>query len=229
MKWNDLSMKEKAAIIKVGVSNGVTKLDDIKNKFDEGGYKSNVIDDTKISLSRALMNLGRNFAFPSLDFNINKPTNVAQDTYLVNRQLQEKEFKKAGYIKGKNKDYGLVTKAVGDRDIPVFQTKEDTIDREKLTPIGNIPNIWYGDDESMLEHAGDYPTALYIDNRGNMYQKAWDLNDYGDNRAGTTYGSKQIFANIIDKIGNPTVVTTGFQPVVQKGTSINAFNLIKLT
>ena len=38
MKWNDLSMKEKAAIIKVGVANGITKLDDIKNKFDEGGY-----------------------------------------------------------------------------------------------------------------------------------------------------------------------------------------------
>ena len=38
MKWNDLSMKEKAAIIKVGVANGITKLDDIKNKFDDGGY-----------------------------------------------------------------------------------------------------------------------------------------------------------------------------------------------
>lgn len=37
MKWNDLSMKEKAAIIKVGVSNGITKLYDIKNKFDNGG------------------------------------------------------------------------------------------------------------------------------------------------------------------------------------------------
>ena len=37
MKWNELSMKDKAAIMKVAINNGVTDLNDIKNKFDEGG------------------------------------------------------------------------------------------------------------------------------------------------------------------------------------------------
>ena len=37
MKWNELSMKERAEAMKIAVANGVTKLDDIKNIFDDGG------------------------------------------------------------------------------------------------------------------------------------------------------------------------------------------------
>lgn len=38
MKWNELSMKEKAAMMKVAISNGITDLNTIRNKFDEGGF-----------------------------------------------------------------------------------------------------------------------------------------------------------------------------------------------
>ena len=38
-KWNELSMRERAAIIKVGVANGITNLKEIRNKFEEGGPK----------------------------------------------------------------------------------------------------------------------------------------------------------------------------------------------
>lgn len=37
MKWSELSMKDKATIMKVAINNGVIKLNDIKNRFDEGG------------------------------------------------------------------------------------------------------------------------------------------------------------------------------------------------
>lgn len=37
MKWDELSMKDKAAIIKIAVNNGYTKINDIKNKYEEGG------------------------------------------------------------------------------------------------------------------------------------------------------------------------------------------------
>lgn len=37
MKWSELTMKDKAAIMKVAINNGVTNLNVIKNKFDEGG------------------------------------------------------------------------------------------------------------------------------------------------------------------------------------------------
>lgn len=36
MKWSELSMKDKATVMKVAINNGVIKLNDIKNKFDEG-------------------------------------------------------------------------------------------------------------------------------------------------------------------------------------------------
>lgn len=36
-KWEELSMRERAAIIKVGVANGITNLKEIRNKFEEGG------------------------------------------------------------------------------------------------------------------------------------------------------------------------------------------------
>lgn len=37
MKWNELSMKDKAEAMRIAVANGISKLDDIKNKFEEGG------------------------------------------------------------------------------------------------------------------------------------------------------------------------------------------------
>lgn len=41
--WNDLSMKDKAAIIALGVKSGVTDLDNIRNGYNnyEGYYNSN--------------------------------------------------------------------------------------------------------------------------------------------------------------------------------------------
>lgn len=41
MSWNDLSMRDRAAFIKVGVKNGLYSIQDIQkayNKFAEGGF-----------------------------------------------------------------------------------------------------------------------------------------------------------------------------------------------
>lgn len=37
MKWDDLTMKEKAAVMKVAIQNGIYDLDTIRHRFDEGG------------------------------------------------------------------------------------------------------------------------------------------------------------------------------------------------
>lgn len=131
---------------------------------------------------------------------------TAQDTYLLPRTIQEEEFMKAGYIKGKEGDYGLVKKAVGNRHLPVYQTAPDAIDRDYLIFLGN--NSYYSG-ENGLDHAGSYPVATYTDGHGNFYQKAWDLNDYGGD-GGSTAG---IAGKLLDFIGSPVVVTTGFQKV----------------
>ena len=141
--------------------------------------------------------------------------NPAQATYLLDRDLQKDVFLKHGYVEGQHGDYGLVKRAVGNRILPVYQRKKDAIDRKNLTVIGNIDDEWLSSEDSELEHAGSYPTAIYRGNDGKFYQKAWDLNDYGDatGRAGIKYKDRQLFANMLDKIGSPTVVTTGYQPI----------------
>lgn len=146
------------------------------------------------------------------------PNNPAQSTYLLNNDLQKHVFLKHGYIQGKPNDYGLVQRAVGNRNLPVYQRKKDSINRENLTPIGNMDSVWLSGDDSELEHAGSYPTAIYRGNDGKFYQKAWDLNDYGDStgRSGVKYKDRQFFANMLDKIGSPTVVTTGYQPIEEE-------------
>lgn len=46
MKWNNLSMKEKAECIKLSIKNNITNLDTIKNiynKLSEGGFIDNTV------------------------------------------------------------------------------------------------------------------------------------------------------------------------------------------
>ena len=131
---------------------------------------------------------------------------VAQDTYLLPRKLQEREFLKRGYIKGKEGDYGLVKKAVGDRNLPVYQTAPDAITRDKLILLGNDG---YYVAEHGLEHPGSHPLATYTDGHGNFYQKAWDLNDYGGEGGST----ESIAGKLLDMVGSPVVVTTGYQKI----------------
>ena len=135
--------------------------------------------------------------------------------FLLSRENQEKALKQAGYIKQHDSNYGLVKKAVGDRNYPIYQTVPDSISREKLIPIGNLHggnSNWYGPKEAMLEHANDYSSTVYIDNNGNFYQAAWDLNDYGGHGGSTS--SK--LGDILDRIGNPIVFRTGYQPIKSK-------------
>lgn len=142
-----------------------------------------------------------------------EPTgSVAQATYLLPRGLQKREFLKYGYVPGKPGDYGLVKNAVAGRNLPIYQTAPDQISRDKLLFITNDHSAH---SENGLFHAGSYPSAVYTDMNGNLYTKSWDLNDYGDDPNGHSGNSNSGFmkkaANFLDKIGSPTVVTTGYQ------------------
>lgn len=144
---------------------------------------------------------------------------VPQRTYFLTRKKQRESMLYNGYIEGEKKDYGLVKKAVGDRDIPVYQTAEDAISRDYLIPIANVDNRWYGNNISELRHPGSYPSTIYVDGRtGNtFYQKAWDLNDYGAKNGGKSIKNSNWFAKakaaLADVIGSPVVQTTGYQEV----------------
>ena len=142
-----------------------------------------------------------------------------QRTYFLNRKKQKQSMLYNGYIEGKEKDYGLVKKAVGNRNLPVYQTASDVIDRDYLVPIANVNNTWYGSNTSELRHPGSYPSTVYVDGRtGNtFYQKAWDLNDYGPKNGGESIKNSNWFAKaraaFADAVGSPIVQTTGYQQV----------------
>ena len=115
----------------------------------------------------------------------NKHYNVGEASYLYNKNDFHNAYINSGYIKGADGDYGLVSKAVGNRKLPIYQKNIDDIDRSKLTVLGNPKNDYMHSDKKLVD-AGDYPTALYIDDVGNIYQKSWDLHDYGNDETGAS-------------------------------------------
>lgn len=181
-----------------------------------------LLDAIKHNVSTFLMDLGSStkIRIPTSDYDdITYNGGTAQRTYFMDRDSQRRIFLKDNYIEDKSKNYGLVKRAVGNRNIPIYQRTEDDEKRENLIPIGNIYDKWYGKPKAELIHAGSYPTTIYINpNTKKIYQKAWDLNDYGyhdeSKSASSIYkGFKKFKANLADKLGSPVVVTSGISEV----------------
>lgn len=95
MSWNDLSMKDKASYIRMGVENGITDLDAIReiyNKFADGGPIKKSYKDFSTRLSKAWNNedLSRH------DYNYQKYYNDApEEAY---RQLESIEHGGKGHF-----------------------------------------------------------------------------------------------------------------------------------
>ena len=250
-RWSALSMKERADLMNMYITNGISDLKEMKKHYNSFSGEENTentligkspsklrqnIRKAKVntmrilrqmqfeSPSKAIMKVfqdtdaSRNF---ERNYYKNSYDDVAQDSFLFSKKEQENAFLNSGYIKGYSGDYGLVKKAVGDRNLPVYQTAKDDASREDLTVIGNISDIFFG--KNQLTHAGHFPTAIYKDAEGNIYQKAWDLQDYGpdgnDSEGAYSYYDKirRVGATLLDKIGNPAVRTTGFQKLDDSG------------
>lgn len=75
--WKDLSMLERAALIKLGVDNGVYDIDEIKNSYNQykdGGYKPSSTIKKRISdWEGASMKTNRSFDAEARDFNASLP------------------------------------------------------------------------------------------------------------------------------------------------------------
>lgn len=180
--------------------------------------------------SRNLMELGRSGLLDT------EGLNIAQDSYLVpTKAIQAKMFADAGYVRDynaeKNKNYGLVKKGVGNRNIPIYSRTNPNFGKQRkdLVVLGNSYNM--DNVDKPLVHAGSYPSAIYSDNEGNIYINSWDLNDYGADAAGNTGGLnthygffRKKLAKAVDVIGNPTVVTTGYQRALDNNKPIKISN-----
>lgn len=184
-------------------------------------------------ISSAIMQGGRLLTGNSKDKSASN--NVAQDTYLMPFRLgQGRAFKDAGYDRDyqseKKRDYGLVQKAVGNENIPIYSRVNNPEKRKELIQIYNPESTYNPNIKYPLIHAAFHPSSLYIDGtNGNVMYKGWDLNDYGTDKGGkgfsSYYGSiRKALANTLDVFGNPTVVTTGYQNVLDNdGKPMNIF------
>lgn len=150
---------------------------------------------------------------------------IAQNTFLMSPENQEKVFVNNNWEKLNTDDYKLVNKAVQNfkertgKEVPMYQKSPDDIDRSQLTVLGNVNDHWYGDENAVPKHMYHYPSAIYLGQDGNIYQNVWDFNNYGSHDAGrgTTYGRKQRFADWLDEIGSPVVVTSGYKKLNDEG------------
>lgn len=180
--------------------------------------------------SAAIMNLAQRAVDKDAAGKSDVPNNGApQSTFLMNRKNQQKVFELEGYTRLNNNNYGPVSNAVNTskhKDIPIYQKHPDAnVNRENLVKIGtfldhamiNDPagtEIYNGPADSYLIDPSNFPVDMYIDSKtGKVYNQGWDFNDY-HNVGNTTMGIsklKNIAGNILDRLGNPTVVTTGLQ------------------
>lgn len=195
-------------------------------------YKPDFIEHVSSNLMNAIQEIGYNGRFPDItNFfipnNIEKEGNtyegqsIGQDLFLLPRKAQEKRYLKRGYIKQKNKDYGLVKKAVGNNNYPIYQRNPNEADRKDLLVASNkqIIDLTPRSDKS-LSAPGYHPHAFYINTKtGEPYYNEWDLFNYGKDANGrhgsTSFGSgtfniSEKMVDLLDKIGNPVVLTTGY-------------------
>lgn len=216
--WSKQVVEELRKVPTLTLPNQVTSMKRLGGKHNNNENILNIIErfiKTKaMAIAQGISE--NNFRFHTIGSDIvnNKHERVGEASYLYNKKDFEDAYSNSGYIKGKEGDYGLVKEAVGNRNLPIFQKNIDDATRDNLIVLGN-PKEDYIPYNKRLYDAGDYPTAMYIDNDGNVYQKAWDLNDYGKDSKGHSGDRrynyiKQKAANFLDRIGNPHVVTTGF-------------------
>lgn len=153
----------------------------ITSKLNAAEYLSKIISSTIMQGGRLLTGNSRDKSASN---------NVAQDTYLMPFRLgQGRAFKDAGYDRDyqseKKRDYGLVQKAVGNENIPIYSRVNNPEKRKELIQIHNPESTYKPNIKYPLIHAAFHPSSLYIDGtNGNVMYKGWDLNDYGTDRGG---------------------------------------------
>lgn len=180
-------------------------------------------------VSSGIMSLAQKFADKeAAKQNEEEGNGAPQSTFLMNRKNQQKVFEQEGYTKVDSDDYGPVTNAVKNskhKDVPIYQKYPDAdVDRSNLVKIGTFMDyaikgvhgeteIYSGPYESYLTDPANFPVDIYIDRKtGKVYNQGWDFNDYNNLRSTTGISKlKNVAGNVLDRVGNPTVVTTGLQ------------------
>lgn len=161
--------------------------------------------------------------FPNLYHNLRGKVDAFDNLFLMSPEQQERQLSSLGAVKVDTSDgYGLVNDAVTryrertGRDVPMYQTGEDEITRDKLIPLNNdilaryFPTVnkvyrvvhdrnvgdieyEYPFDQVSMGDIGAAPFRLYRDSDGNIYYKRWDFFDHGSSSRGNLDPDRQYY------------------------------------
>lgn len=227
-KWASLNLNLKSELMRLYISNGIVNLDMMKEHYNALQDGGDIKKPRGYKMSSRLMKfaqrqIDKDAALQDSDY---EPDNgMPQATFLMNRKNQQKAFEQYGYTRLNDNNYGLVANAVSKsphKGIPVYQKYPDAdVDKNDLVKIGTFldnaslgeTEIYKGPQNSYLPDPAYFPVDVYIDSKtGKVYNQGWDFNDY--HNTGKDYGTsrlKNLAGNILDRVGSPTVVTTGLQ------------------
>jgi len=156
---------------------------------------------------------------------------MSQNSYLMSRAGYADAMRNKGYVYLGNTDdvydKTYVAKAAKDMskrkgyNIDVWQTQPDdktigeTFDLIPRDYHGNsffyannndVSKLFINDNKAGLPHAANHPISFKTNPSGEVFIQADDLNDYGGKG---DYNFEGLFGRLLDKVGNPHVVTTG--------------------
>ena len=224
VNWN---IKESLNAVNNSISNARQYYKDYKNYIKAVIMQETMARGLSCDYTEFLKNLNKQTAYPPLTFEEVKNNFPNEDgyfniyTFLYDKDSQAKAYYDKGFIPGIPGDYGLVKKAVGQRNLPIYQMYPDEVSRDSLDVVGNyvipsdnhIPSLLGVSEHRLPKRASidiqGHPTAVYKHKRtGDLYTKFWDLTDFGQKSAGNG-GFRypwilQKGANLLDKIGSET-------------------------
>lgn len=146
MEWSKLSMPERAEYIRLGVLNGITSLDAIRETYNSYAGGGDLVDDALDYIPMSISNLAHKIGTGNrTGFSVEELSSDPGNLYLLSDSRRDKRMKNLGYTRQSSTDYGLVTKAVGGRNLPIYQRGVDAISRESIKAIPTDPitqEVW---------------------------------------------------------------------------------------
>lgn len=155
-KWDSLSMKERAELIKIGVQNGITDLQELRNyynKFDDGGFLDRAVQAVKAGYNKIKKYFEEPSGFDYIDLSNQNVARIRSNTQNVNSILANE------FVEGDNPN--TIRKA---KD---FIATRDTLLGDRNIPLSKISQ-YYGIEDNKLK-VGDLnifnPETTVIPNR----------------------------------------------------------------
>ena len=164
--WKDLSMGEKAALIKIAVDSGIHSIDDIVNTYNsyaKGGYKpSSRIKKQIANWEGSSMKTNRSFEAEARDFNASLPTGGGTVQEVQRAMWARKDSQLRGLAKRRNAERAMLGSYTPMDFGPLSNTTTMMINQylPESKPV-EIPQLIFNRDFSDIQPTESIETSSY--------------------------------------------------------------------